>query len=102
MTQRRKYEPAGGVVPTDWKTGNPDCHGMIVAEVWDVSQPWHAFGAEIRARVLLLSWGNDGERRCWIDLAAVKPLPDSCQFRRWFRPATRVARLNPTVRDWNV
>lgn len=94
---RRKYEPAGGVVPLEWHEGEPgNLYGPIIAELWDASWHWSDFTLDVRASLRMLK-PKDG---IWFDIGNDRPLDAGRKFRRWCHLSTTTTNVSLTLEDW--
>lgn len=93
----RKYEPAGGVVPCEWKRGAPsesDEYGVILREEWSLKWDWNG-RPEATARVTAYRWDRDAKEWRSVDGSG------GGRTIRWMRVGrSRTADLSLTLEDW--
>ena len=97
----KKYEPAGGVIPRDWKTGHPpgdtNHTRLILAEIWMVTHdPRNSASVYMSARIHAMKYQYP--EKVWVSLDTGQEVPGT--WRRWANLWGATAYKSILQTDW--
>ncbi len=103
----RHYEQGGGVVPLEWKAGEPDHHGgSYLLEVWTLTFSVMQVGEVlVQANIVAATWNNAVGAWCgtWPSgMATDTPIPNGAnqRIRRHARLLNTSTTVTLTLGDW--